>query len=84
MAPFKISCMLLIVSCHLTCFGALASSGEKGKFSNEWLLQGELTTDEAIVIANEYGLEYSHEVMLHFSKQAFNESLYFYNCLKSS
>ena len=61
-------------------FGALASSGEKGKFSNEWLLQGELTTDEAEAIANEYGLDYSHEVIFNFSKQALNESLDFYNC----
>ena len=51
-------------------FRVNGSGGRQGEYSNEWLLQTNLTIGEVREMARHYGLEYSHEVVSepHYEK----------------
>ena len=52
--------------CRIAC-----SSGRQGENSNEWLLQTNLSIEEIQDLAKNYGLEYSHEVIIIISSKLF-------------
>ena len=66
MAVFKIPCVIFVFCLNLNICSVYCTSGRKGTYSNEWLLQAELTVEEAKSLANIYGLEYSHEVRVYW------------------
>ena len=49
--------------CILNVSSVTCSSGRQGQYSNEWLLQADLSPEEINNLAKNYGLEYSHEVI---------------------
>ena len=49
--------------CILNVANVYCGSGKQGDYSNEWLLQADLSPQEVQNLAKNYGLEYSHEVM---------------------
>ena len=61
----KISLLIAVyILCLLTDFCIYCERGQKGMYSNEWLLQADLTTDGARSLAKTYGMEYSHQVLI--------------------